>query len=415
MYRALIRCRACGYGPPIVADGIKVEKSSLRLKTVFDLGIQPLANDFTKEGGEHAGFAPLKVQLCPQCSLAQLSVVVRPDLLYHHYRYVTSQSETMKAHFETIRRLIETETSGRRLLEIGSNDGFLLQWFGERGYQVFGVDPAENLCKKAKEAGLNVRAAFWDRRIAEELKPKLPQVILARHVFCHIDDWREFVLALDMVCGRDTIICIEVPYVGDLLRKGEFDTVYHEHTSYLSIKALAALLKDTNLAIHRVEPLEIHGGALFIMLRRKDTDRYPHKTASQFLNREECGEEAWREFDIRAHGKIGALQSFVNCARTNGKRVVGYGASAKSTVWVNACQFDRRHLDYITDTTAEKLYTFSPGTDIPIVHVSTFATDQPDYAICFAWNFFEEIRAKEKLFAKGGGKWIIPHPEIKVI
>lgn len=415
MYRTAIRCRACGYGPPVVAEGIKVEKSNLRLKTVFDLGLQPLANDFTKEGEEQAGFAPLKVQLCPKCSLAQLSVVVRPDILYRNYRYVTSTSQTMADHFQHIKELIEAETNGRRLLEIGSNDGLLLEWFGKSGYQVCGVDPAENLCKKARERGVNVRNSFFDRRAAEELKPNLPQVILARHVFCHVDDWKEFVKCLDELCGRDTLICIEVPYVGDLLRKGEFDTIYHEHTSYLSIKAMAALLASTNLSIHRIEPLEIHGGALFIMIRRKDTDHYPHKSASQFLNREECGEEAWREFDIKCHSKIGALQSFVDSVRTNGKRVVGYGASAKSTVWINACGFSRKHLDYITDNTNEKLYRFSPGSDIPIVHESTLSLDGPDYAICFAWNFFEEIRTKEKLFAKNGGKWILPHPDIKVI
>jgi hypothetical protein len=243
----------------------------------------------------------------------------------------------------------------------------------------------------------------------------MPEVILARHVFCHVEDWKEFVRALEIVCGRDTLICIEVPYVGDLLRKGEFDTIYHEHTSYLSIGAMAALLKDSNLSLHRIEPLDIHGGAIFIMLRRKDTDRYPHKSASQYLQREEVGEEAWRDFDIKCHAKIGALRSFVTSVRTNGKRIVGYGASAKSTVWVNACQFTRKELDYITDNTNEKLYRLSPGTDIPIVHESTLSVDQPDYAVCFAWNFFEEIKAKEKLFAKGGGKWIIPHPDIKVV
>jgi SAM-dependent methyltransferase len=398
-----------------MVENMKAEKTAVRLPTVFDLGIQPLANDFTKDGEEQSGFAPLKVKLCPRCNLAQLSIVVRPDILYRHYRYVTSQSETMKAHFETIRALIETETTGRRLLEIGSNDGFLLEWFGKKGYQVWGVDPAENLCKKAKDRGLNVRTAFWDRRVAEELRPMLPQIVLARHVFCHVDDWKEFVKGLDEVCGRDTLICIEVPYVADLLRKGEFDTIYHEHTSYLSIKAMAALLKDTNLALHRIEPLEIHGGAIFIMIRRKDTDRYPHKSASQFVQREEVGEEAWREFSLRCHAKIGALQSFVDHAITNGKRVVGYGASAKSTVWINACGFGKKQIQYICDNTHEKLYRFSPGTDIPIVEEQTLTFDQPDYAICFAWNFFEEIQKKNPLFPKGGGKWIIPHPEIKVI
>jgi len=415
MYHDHLVCRACSYGPTINPGGIKSAPSTEKLVPVFDLGIQPLANDFARAGEERSGFAPLKVLLCPRCNLAQLSVVVRPEILYRNYLYVTSPSETMQRHFDTIAQGMAREAGSKRLLEIGSNDGAFLEYLTLRGWQVMGVDPAENLCKQAKDKGLTVVPEFFGAAAGASLAGFKPGIILARHVFCHVDDWRDFIRGLELVSTDDTLVCIEVPYAADLLEKGEFDTIYHEHTSYLTIKAMSALLAESRFRLHHVMHLPIHGGALFIMLRVKGHEAPPDKSVSQFLNGEDCGEEAWTRFRVKSFAKVNDLRDLVLRLRKEVKRVVGYGASAKSTVWINSCGFNRKDIEGVYDCTIEKQYRTIPGTDIPIVHEGAFYADGADYAIMFAWNFADEVIHKQQKWLKSGGAFIVPHPEIRIV
>lgn len=419
MYKLHQTCRACGYARQ-PAPGTKAGATNERLKPVFDLGIQPLANDFCSEDEERKGYAPLKVLLCPRCFLGQLSVTVNPEQLYANYRYVTSPSATMKDHFH--RLMIEMgryQTLGK-VLEIGSNDGLFLEYLKRQGYGVMGVDPAKNLCQTSVDRGIATWHGFFGNQFLNE-NPSMvggglaPDFIFARHVFCHVDNWRDFISAIERMCHRETVTFIEVPYVMDLLERGEFDTIYHEHTSYLSLQSIEALLFPTGLRLHRVERFSIHGGALLLTIVRKDYPKDQDRSVLQVLSQEQCGEREWREFSIASEAKIDALRSYVRQARTNGKRVVGYGASAKSTVWINACGFRRSELEAVYDYTPEKLYRFIPGTDIPIAHEGGFYVDNPDIAICFAWNFLPEVLTRQSKWIAGGGKFIVPHPEIRVI
>lgn len=421
MYHKITSCRACGLGKaqiPTLKQSVAAgpQSGDTSLLPVFDLGLQPLANDFVQAGEEQSGFAPLKVMLCPRCNMAQLSVVVRPDILYRHYSYVTSPSQTMRDHFQTLVDMIPLASHKPRLLEIGSNDGRFLDFLqNEKGWQVCGIDPAKNLCETAHRRGLKVYCDFFGADAAARIQEFEPEIIMARHVFCHCPDWKDFVRGLEILSPPETLICIEVPYVADLLSKGEFDTVYHEHLSYFSIKPMSHLLMETSLRLHKVVPLSIHGGALLVMLRHRDSQTSPDKSVSQYLNAEDFGHEAWRKFSTDSFRKIGALRHFVDTAVQNGKRVVGYGASAKSTVWINACGFTRNQISFITDTTPEKLYRNSPGTNIPIVDEGALLRELPDYAVCFAWNYIDEILQKEKAYLDRGGKFIVPHPDIKVL
>lgn len=417
MYKDLNGCRACGYGTS-GAQGIKSAPAD-KLVPVFDLGVQPLANDFVAAGGEHKGFAPLKVLFCPRCSLAQLSVVVDPAVLYKDYPYVTSNSETMHVHFAKLLSTIREEQSVLKVLEIGSNDGALLKYLRQEGAtSLFGVDPAANLASRAEKDHIPTVASVWDRQCAQDLSAYFKDgvdIILARHVFCHVDDWKTFIHNCAVPSKKDTLLCIEVPYVKDLLEKGEFDTIYHEHTSYLSIRAMRAVLAGSPFRLHRIQKFSVHGGAILLMLRRTDYEGPPHGSCQGFLDAEDITEATWKEFAFGADKKIAELGAFVRNARTNGKRVVGYGASAKSTVWVNACGFTRREIEFITDNTPAKVWKYSPGSDIPITDEGALTRELPDYAVCFAWNYFEEIYEKEKLFREKGGKWIVPHPSIKIV
>lgn len=268
MYHLHTHCRACDYGKP-GAQGIKSAPTD-KLIEVFDLGVQSLANDFVHDGEPHAGYAPLKVLFCPQCSLAQLSVVVDPKVLYSHYSYVTSPSQMMRDHFIQILSDIKDEApEAKTVLEIGSNDGRLLHLMRNNGYSVQGIDPAHNLAEIARATGVPTQTGLF----GEDLARMFPDydIIIARHVFCHVDDWHDFIRGLEALCHQETLIFIEVPYVGDTLEKCELDTVYHEHTSYLSIRATEALLKGTSLKIHRIKKYSIHGGAIGIMLRTTES------------------------------------------------------------------------------------------------------------------------------------------------
>jgi novobiocin biosynthesis protein NovU/D-mycarose 3-C-methyltransferase len=409
MYRLHTTCRACNYA--FHGSGGNRSRDE-KLIEVFDLGTQPLANDFRKDGEPRAGHVPLKVLLCPKCSLGQLSVVVDPAVLYANYSYVTSPSATMQKHFNRLILDIAAETGGKTVLEIGSNDGRLLRVLQSEGYSVLGVDPAENLANLACTNDVPTQIGFF----GEALSRDLPQfdIVIARHVFCHVDDWHDFVRGLEAVSHKDTLICIEVPYAVDMLKNCEFDTVYHEHTSYLTLKSVMALLKPTTLQLHRVIRYPIHGGAILLMLRRKDSDRQP--SSQTFLNEENITVEDWKAFAVEARAQIDRLRVNVTALVAQGKRVAGLGASAKSTVWINACGFSRKEIAFISDTTPQKQYTFSPGSNIPICDEGAILRELPDYLICFCWNFWgPEMREKFKLYFEKGGQFILPVPSIRVV
>lgn len=407
MYVTRNHCRACGYARP-GAQGIK-SASTESLTEVFDLGIQPLANDFCAADEEHSGYAPLKVLFCPRCSLGQLSVVVRPELLYRKYSYVTSGSEMMKRHFEQLIADIKSETEGKTVLEIGSNDGKLLALMQNRGFSTMGVDPAENLASVARGYGIPTTIGFFDYELARNLSPS--DIIIARHVFCHVDDWHDFMRGIEQVTFPSSLICIETPYVGDLLQQGEFDTIYHEHLSYLSLRAMGALLAQTRLHLHRVIRYPIHGGAILIMLRRNDSGL----TSDHETSDDQFTVSDWQAFSREAKIKIDRLGELVRGLRSQGKRVAGLGASAKSTVWINACGFRRQDVAFIADNTPQKQWTMTPGGDIPIVDEGALLRELPDYVLCFAWNFREEILDKNSSVRRHGVKFVFPIPSLEVV
>lgn len=412
MYRLHTHCRACEYGKS-GASGIKAE-SPPRLIPVFDLGLQPLANDYRREHEVHAGYAPLKVLYCPRCSLAQLSVTVDPAILYRDYPYVTSPSKMMAHHFDRLIADIEMETAGRRVLEIGSNDGRLLELLKERGYGVLGVDPAANLAEIANNKGIPTVTGLFNSETARQIVEKHGQfpVIIARHVFCHIDDWTDFMHAINIVADTGALICIETPYAGDLLSRFEFDTIYHEHLSYLTIKAMTALLTRTGFKLHRTTDYAIHGGAKLWMITRESSTLpfYPDAAIA-----DDFSENDWKTFSQVSHGQIGQLKAVVERLIATNQTVAGLGASAKSTVWINACGFTRKEISFIADNTPQKQWRMSPGNDIPVMDEGAILRDLPNYVVMWAWNYKAEILAKFSLARSKGVRFIVPVPAIEVV
>lgn len=418
MYHVVTSCRACGYGSNRGPGGVKAAEQTEKLIPVLDLGVQPLANDFRKDNEERAGYAPLKVLYCPRCTLAQLSVVVRPEILYRDYAYVTSPSETMKRHFASLTNDVLTEIKPGSVIEVGSNDGLFLAYLHERGFgNLVGIDPAKNLAEKASKIGIMTINDFIGLESAKQARDACgkPDLIMARHVFCHVHDWRGFMAAMDQMAEKDTLICIEAPYVMDQLAAGSFDQVYHEHLSYLSLQAVKALLQDTPFHLHRITHYDIHGGVILMMIRRNDSGIPPHPSVADFLNREDASIGVWERFAAESELQIIRLRDTVRDLVAQGKKVCGYGASAKSTVWINACGFTRKDLAFVCDSTAYKVYSTTPGTDIPIVHEGEHFTQCADYVVLFAWNYAKEIMDRETQFNHGGFKWIVPVPKLEII
>jgi len=416
MYHDVTKCRACDFGS-WDRQG-KAGESPEKLVPVLDLGVQPLANDFRQTGQEKSGYAPLKVLYCPRCSLAQLSVVVRPEVLYSNYAYVTSNSRTMRDHFGTLTRDILTEITAGPAIEIGSNDGLFLAYLSDLGFgNLVGIDPAKNLAERANKLGITTINDFFNPDSAEAARTSCgePSLIIARHVFCHVHDWHGFVNNLNAMAGKNTLICLEVPYAVDQLAAGSFDQVYHEHLSYLSIKAMKALLNDTVFHLHRICHYPVHGGAIVIMIRRNDAKEPPHPSVEQYLEKEDCSEKRWLDFAGNAHKQIANLREMVEELAFKGRRICGYGASAKATVWISACEFTRKQIGIVCDSTAQKVGCTIPGTDIPVTNEGDHFTGCFDYVVLFAWNYAREIMEREKGFNHGGFSWIVPVPKLEMI
>lgn len=404
MFKKHTKCRACG---------------SPDLKLVFSLENQPLANDFKTLGEDHCGLAPLEILFCRRCTLAQLSVVVNPHLLYsRNYPYVTSKSDLMQAHFASLREWIGQETNPKSVLEIGSNDGLFLKFLKESGSEfVVGIDPADNLVAAALGARIPTIRGLFSGETAHSALERAGRfdVVIARHVLGHIDDWAEFVRNLERVSNHETVIVLEVPYVMDFLRNGEFDTCYHEHLSYVGLKPIVELLKHSDFQLHRVKMFPIHGGAIAMMLRHRSRSAQHHVSVDEFLERENITEEHWRHFSENTSEKIHTLRNTVTELVEKGYRVCGFGASAKSTVMIQACGLERDQIEFICDSTPNKQGRLSPNTEIPIVDEHQLLERMPQYAIMFCWNFASEVLRKNQEYLNRGGTFIIPIPELQMI
>jgi len=419
MYLQRNYCRACGYAN-VGYPGTKA-RTNEKLVPVLDLGLQPLANDFQKEGKKVHGYYPLKVLLCPQCKLAQLSAIVDPATLYSNYAYVTSHSKSMLAHFDTLRTDILAEfTEAKSVLEIGSNDGTLLAFLKNNPFEtVLGCDPAENLAAIANSKGIPTICDMFTENNCDCQKQK--DVVIARHVMCHIDDWNDFIRGLERVTHQESLVFIEVPYYKDMIKRRSWDQVYAEHLSYMSIGAMAALVGrlqfgKSHFHIHSIKHYDIHGGSIGIMLRRNDSKATPASDIQDWIKTEDDALKEWKELSEAKDLMVQSLKALVSDLRQKGKSVCGYGASAKSTVWMNACGFQSNDISYICDSTPQKQTTFSPGSNVPVVCEGMLTADMPDYAVCFAWNYFSsDIYDKEVCFRKNGGKWILPVPVVEVV
>lgn len=381
MYKHHTKCRVCG---------------TEDLVSVADFGLTPLANDFRKPGEEVAGYAPLNVLYCADCSLAQLSVNVNPSVLYSNYSYVSSTSQTMLKHMDALIQDIRAEHNGPivNVLEIGSNTGVFLERFKPYCKIIAGIDPAENLASEAAGRGVLTTVGLFNCETAK--KTLRADVVVARHVFAHVDDWREFIATLDHVTNSDSTVVIEVPYVGDMLDRSEWDSVYHEHLSYASIRSVNRLLQKTPWYVSATKRYGVHGGSIAFFIKRRAGD-YVVVDNDDLTEYDFCkSAEAW---------KRNANVFWSDMIRGDRKRIFGYGAPAKATLWTGYLGLKRSDIEFVHDNTPQKQGCLMPGTDIPVTG-DTSEMESCDVGIVFAWNYFDEI--KRKSTPAVAGKLVVP-------
>jgi len=389
IYRAHTTCRACSHPT---------------LTPVLDLAEQPLANAFVRDGTP-APHAPLSVLLCERCSLAQLSVVVDPSVLYHASYAYTQQSRTasFKAHVATLLSAIRAELPrATSALEVGSNDGSFLAELRRSGFtRRMGIDPSATGLEPALRERFDTESATALRNACGPF-----DLVVGRHVFAHLNDWPGFITALSAITAPDGLAVLEVPDASALLAGNHWPTIYHEHLSYVSADSLRALLRgrDWHLATTLHSP--IHGGSSVFMLRRgEDASPAPRLNALP----------EWRSLATRTHTAITHLRDLIRNLRSGGATIAAYGAPAKATVIAAACGFTQSDLVFCTDTTPSKAGCTLPGTDIPVVSPDALLTAQPDYALLMAYTYAEEIVARESTYRERGGRFILPVPEPRIL
>ena len=411
MIREVTHCRTCG---------------SENLALVLDLGKTPLANDFLppEEVSDYKTFLPLRLCVCRNCSLAQLADTVSPDVLYSHYAYVTSTSRTMEVHLSAQREhllMVGGFARPPRVLEIASNTGIYLKKFQHAGCEVLGIEPAENIGRLAIWEGVPTRLEFFNGATAKVLRQEWGQadLILGRHVFAHINDLPDLIAGLEAVSHPGTVVAFEVPYLVDFFKGCEFDTIYHEHLSYISARAIEALVANTPFFLQRIDRYPIHGGCILFHLRHRESKVHVHESVAQALAIESQmrldDPASWQPFVKRVRKVQEDLPALVRRLKAQGKRIIGYGASAKGNTLLNTCGLTARDLDYIIDNTPFKQNKVAPGSWIPVRPPEGLMHDRPDYALILAWNFGPEIIQREKAYQEAGGRFILPLPEPRVV
>jgi SAM-dependent methyltransferase len=404
----MTECRSCGW---------------TSLNDVLSLGRTPLANALLTEAElpMPEPTYPLDLVFCPRCALVQITEAVPPEQLFSHYLYLSSFSDTMLKHSEELagRLIHERRLDGNSLvMEIASNDGYLLQFYQRAGIPVLGIEPASNVASLAEERGIPTLVRFFGRHVARELSHEghRADVIHANNVLAHVADLNGFVAAMAEVLKDDGIAVIEVPHVKVMIDQLEFDTIYHEHLCYFSATALQPLFKRHGLEIVDVFEIPLHGGSLQLhaALAGNPSDRVRELLESE--RAAGVGDiEFYRHFGDNVRGLKRSLVAMLAELKSAGRRIAAYGASAKGSTLLNYCGVGRETLEFVADRSTVKQGLYTPGTHLPIKRPEALLAERPDHVLLLTWNFADEILEQQAAYRRQGGKFIIPVPEPAIV
>jgi SAM-dependent methyltransferase len=406
-----LRCRSCG--APLH-------------RTFVNLGMSPPCEDFLTPDrlDDMERFYPLHARICEECLLVQLPADVRPDEIFREYAYFSSYSDSWVAH--AARYAVEMRErfqldSDSLVVEVASNDGYLLQHFVRADIPVLGIEPARNVAAAALERGVPTITEFFGEGLARRLtaEGRRADLLVGNNVFAHVPDLNDFTAGLAEILAPDGVLTLEFPHLVQLIEQGQFDTIYHEHYSYLTLGTAKRILGDHGLAVFDVEELPTHGGSLRVFAAHAGSRRdAPGPRVASLLERERTGGYAdlsgYLDFERRVQTVKGDLLEFLIASRRDGRSVAGYGAPGKGNTLLNYCGIGPDLLPYTVDRNPYKHGRFTPGMHIPIHPPERIAEDRPDFVLILPWNLRDEIIGQLAYIREWGGRFVVPIPALEI-
>ena len=393
-----------------------------------DLGMSPMSNANLRPDqlNQMEPFYPLHAYVCDACLLVQLESFEAPDHIFNdQYAYFSSYSESWLAHAKAYAEKMTARfglASNSQVIEIASNDGYLLQYFVQKKIPVLGVEPSGNVASAAREKGVETLEAFFGEDTANTLRKegKSADLLLGNNVLAHVPDLNDFVAGLKVLLKPQGVITMEFPHLLQLMQKNQFDTIYHEHFSYFSFSTAEKVFAAHSLTLFDVEELNTHGGSLRIYARHAEDETKPvADTVSSLLTREaQAGldrPEGYQKFTEQVRETKRQLLKFLIHAKQEGKRIAGYGAPAKGNTLLNYCGIRTDFIDYTVDRSPHKQGVYLPGTHIPVRHPDELAKTKPDYIFILPWNLKDEIIEQLSYAREWGAKFVLPIPQVEVI
>jgi SAM-dependent methyltransferase len=399
---------------------------SERLSAFLDLGFTPPADQFRRpeQMREPETAFPLQVLLCVDCGLAQLSHVVSPEVLYRNdYPYESSITATGRRHWGELAASAITDFSlsgGDLVVDIGCNVGVLLEQFRTAGCRVLGIDPAANIVRIAEKKGIECLAEFFSEPLATAVRQQYgpARLVTATNVFAHVDDLDAFMRGIGALLADDGVFVVEAPAFTHLVEQLEYDTIYHEHLSYLSLTPLVPYVRRLGFEVFDVAQRDIHGGSARYMIGRAGRREVRPAVTAMLESERRSGihtMERLRAFSAAVETNRRSLSWLIHRLTNEGKRVVAVSAPAKGMTLLNFCRLGPELIEYVTEKSTLKIGRFTPGMHIPVVEDSALLQNRPDFALLLAWNFADEIMANLKDYRRAGGRFIVPIPEPRIV
>jgi SAM-dependent methyltransferase len=411
-YRNQNKCRLC---------------NSKKLTTVIDLRSTPLANSFLKrsELRKKEKYYPLKVNICNNCYHLQLSHIVKAKRMFDNYLYLTNTSKQNRDHFKEYADQIKKKNQSKSkvsILDIASNDGTFLNFFNKKNYNRLGIDPAKNLSKFSKKLGIKQEIMYFTSNNSFKIEKKYGKfdVITANHVCAHVDDLNDFFKGIPNLLDNKGMFVFEVSYLGSVIKKKTFDTIYHEHADYHSLYPLIKFVKKFNLEIFDFKIVKAQGGSIRIFVGHSNSHIINKvKIKKQIIFEKKklklFNIKSFRIFEKKIIKVKTELNKLLTKLKHEKKTIIGYGAAAKTTTLLNYFDIGNKIISFIVDDNKLKQNRYTPGTRIPIFNSKQLYKKKPDYVILLAWNYSNFIIKTHKKIFKTGGKFIVPFPKIKII